>query len=235
MPLRILIVEDEVLIAETIKLYLEEQGHQVQDICISYEEAVESYLKNKPDLIILDIRLYGANSGIDYAHFLQDQSEKTPFIFLTSQHDRRIFDLALETSPHGYLAKPIQKESLWTTVETAYQLFKKGEKPIITFTLFDGQKKYKVDEREIVCVKSDHIYSNVHLVDGRKIVTRKPLSQFLKHIQSQLLFRCHRSFIINTLHVNDWDNNSVTLVNGDVVPVSRSRRDMLMELLQKGK
>lgn len=231
MSLRILIVEDEILIAETIKLYLEEQGHQVLDICISYEEAVDSFHQQRPDMVVLDIRLYGPKSGIDFANFLQEQSEKTAFIYLTSQHDRRIFDLALETTPYGYLAKPIQKESLWTTVETAYRLFKDDSPPTITYTLFDGQKKHKVNEREIVCVKSDHIYSNVHLVDGRKIVTRKPLSQFLKHIQSQLLFRCHRSFIINTLHVNDWDNNSVTLVNGEIIPVSRSKRDILGKML----
>ena len=227
-------MEDEVLIAETIKLFLAEQGHHILDICISYEEALEAYQRDRPDLVILDIRLYGQKSGIDFANFLQEQPEKTPFIYLTSQHDRRIFDLALETTPYGYLGKPMQKETLWTTVETAYRLYQEGTPPTITLTLFDGQKNHRVDEREIVCVKSDHVYSNVHLVDGRKIITRQPLGQFLENIKTRLLFQCHRSFIINTQHVSDWDNNNVTLVNGEVVPVSRSKRELLNSLLKGG-
>lgn len=235
MSLNILIIEDEILIAETIKLYLEEQGHHVQEICISYDEAVAAYNKTKPDLAILDIRLYGQKSGIDFAHFLTVQPVKTPFVYLTSQHDRRIFDLALETNPYGYLAKPIQKESLWTTIETAYRLFKKGDPPPLELTLFDGNKNHKVDEREIVCIKSDHVYASVHLTDGRKIITRRPLSQFLEQLHSKLLIQCHRSYIINTLHVSGWDSNSVTMANGVVAPVSRSKRDILKEKLKLGR
>lgn len=231
MPLRILIVEDEVLIAETIKLLLELQGHEVPDICISYEEAVAAYHKEKPDLVILDIRLYGDKSGIDFANFLQNQAETTPFIYLTAQYDRRIFNLALETTPYGYLAKPIQKESLWTTIETAYQIHQQGKAPDLELTIFDGQKNHRVKDKEIICIKSDHVYANVHLVDGRKIVTRTPLGQFLQNIQSKLLFQCHRSYIINTKHVNSWDNDTVTLVDGQKIPVSRSKRQVLMTLL----
>ena len=234
MPLQILIVEDEVLIAQMIKLYLEEQGHQVQDICISFEEAKAAFENKQPDFVILDIRLYGKKSGVDFARFLQEQPKKTPFIYLTSQHDRLIFDLALETNPYGYLAKPIHKESLWTTVETAYRLFQKGDSSPLKLTLFDGNKTHKVDEGEIVCIKSDHVYASVHMTDGRKIVTRRPLSHFLEQLHSQLLIQCHRSYIINTQYVSNWDNNnnSITLINGLVAPVSRSKKQLLINLLQ---
>ena len=233
MGLRILIVEDEVLIAETIRLYLRERGHQVTDCCISYQEAVAAYRRRKPDLVIIDIRLYGEKSGIDLARFLRLQKERTPFIFLTSQHDQRIFQLALSTTPHGYLAKPIQKESLWTTVDTAYRLHRQNEAPksLSVITLFDGTTKHRVREQEIVCVKSEHVYSNVQLTDGRDILMRVPLSQFLKKVQSTLLLQCHRSYIVNTGHIQAWDNDSVTLSNGAVVPVSRSRRSLLMDRL----
>lgn len=231
MKLRILIVEDEVFIAEMIKLYLEERGHQVLDICISYEEAVAAYKREKPQLVLLDIRLYGEKSGIDLAKFLQSQSEKTPYIYLTSQHDKRIFNLALETTPYGYLAKPLQKMTLWTTVESAYQLFLKNDQDDIILTVSDGRKKHRINEGDIVCMKSAHVYSNVYLVDGRTILTRKPLNQLLEGLQSQLLIQCHRSFIINTQYVKNWDNKVVTMVNGDVIPVSRKNRDLLVGCL----
>jgi DNA-binding response OmpR family regulator len=97
MSLRIQIIEDEVLIAETIRMHLEDQGHEVCNISISYEEAVEAFANDRPDLAIIDIRLYGEKSGIDYARYLFEQTNRIPFIFLTSQQDRRIFNLAVET------------------------------------------------------------------------------------------------------------------------------------------
>ena len=74
--LKILIVEDEILIAETIKLYLEEKGHIIQDICISYREATRAIEREQPDLVVLDIRLYGEKSGIDVAKYIKQQSKK---------------------------------------------------------------------------------------------------------------------------------------------------------------
>lgn len=230
LKLRILIVEDEVFIAEMIKLYLEEQGHQVVGICISCEEAIAACEREKPQLVLLDIRLYGEKSGIDVAKFLQSQSEKTPFVYLTSQHDRRIFNLALETIPYGYLTKPLQKMSLWTTIESAYRLFL-DNKEKITLTISDGNKSHRINEEEIICVKSDHVYSNVHLADGRTIMTRKPLNQLLQNIPSQILLQCHRSFIINTQYIKAWNNQTVTMINGAIIPVSRSKKALLMNCL----
>ena len=232
MSLRILIVEDEVLIAETIKLQLEEQGHIIQDICISYDEAISAYQQQRPDLVILDIRLYGSKSGIDVATYLCAQPQKTPFIYLTSQHDRRIADLALETTPYGYLAKPIQKESLWTTVAAAYKRFQSESLLEKELTIYDGQKKYKIKEREIVYIKSDHIYANILLANGKTIITRKPLSHFLQLLKSNLLIQCHRSYIVNKEYIDRWNSDSAYLVNGEVVPISRSKRQILLSQLQ---
>ena len=58
-PLKILIVEDEVLIGETIKIYLKERGHLPTDIVISYEEALQSLSLSLPDQVLVDIRLFG--------------------------------------------------------------------------------------------------------------------------------------------------------------------------------
>ncbi|MEM6725086.1 MAG: response regulator [Bacteroidota bacterium] len=231
MPLRILVVEDEILIAEMIRMYLEERDHRVPAICISYEEAIEAFHEEKPDLVILDIRLYGDKSGIDIAQYLRQQDPITPFVFLTSQYDKRVLKLALETSPFGYLAKPIQKETLWTTVETAYRLGNNGMNHNAEIVISDGHKNHKVKEHEILCIKSDHVYAQIHLVDGRKLVTRKSLRDLIDILKSELLFQCHRSFVINTACVHGWDKQTVTLVNGLRVPVSRSRKALLMEKL----
>jgi DNA-binding LytR/AlgR family response regulator len=233
MSLRIQIIEDEVLIAETIRMHLEDQGHEVCNISISYEEAVEAFANDRPDLAIIDIRLYGEKSGIDYARYLFEQTNRIPFIFLTSQQDRRIFNLAVETLPYGYLAKPIQRESLWTTVETAYRQFQQAKgKQEEVMTLFNGQQQFRVQADDIVFIESEHVYCKTVLKDGREVVARKSLKACLEELNSQDLFQCHRGFVINVKQVKSWDQQSVTLSNGAVVPVSRSKKDGLLALLE---
>jgi DNA-binding response OmpR family regulator len=88
-PNQILIVEDEILIADTIERYLTRQGYWVMGSAISCEEAETLYLRQTPDLALLDIRLSGSRTGIDFAHFIRKQARPAPFIYLTSQLDRR--------------------------------------------------------------------------------------------------------------------------------------------------
>ena len=104
---RTLIVEDEIIIADTIKRYLQKQGHEVVGTAISYEEATEIYKKEQPDIALLDIRLSGSKTGIDVAHFIQEQNDATPFIFLSSQLDSRSINAAKQTYPSGYLLSVI--------------------------------------------------------------------------------------------------------------------------------
>ena len=108
--LKILIVEDEVFIAETIKMYLEERNHEVMGSVISYEEAFfESYNLRRPDLVLLDIRLYGMKSGIDFAAYLKEQVNGPPLSFFSSQKDQIVLEQALETNPYGYLPNHFTK------------------------------------------------------------------------------------------------------------------------------
>lgn len=231
MKLRILIIEDEILIAEAVRLFLEEQGHEVVGICISYHEAVAAFLDHRPDMAILDIRLYGEKSGIDFAEFLLQQSPTIPFIYLTSQHDRRTFDYALNTVPYGYLSKPIRKESLWVTVETAYQLFLNGASKNRVVSLFDGEKNHRLNEDDILYIKSEHVYVRIYLADNRQVVVRKPLYQVLKELNSKVMFQCHRSYAVNINKISIYNDNQINLSNGENIPLSRSRKESLKAML----
>ena len=168
--LKILIVEDEILIAETIRFHLEEREHEVTDICISFEEAVQSYQLRKPDIVLLDIRLFGEKSGIDYANFLKEQTNTPPFIYLTSQYDKRVLDKALDTNPYGYLTKPFRKESLWTSIESAYNLYQSTNKKEEILHFFDGKMNHPVKLSELIYIHADHVYSIVYLTNNRKML-----------------------------------------------------------------
>jgi len=226
--LKILIVEDEIFIAETIKMYLMERDHEIIDIAISYEEAVQSYYLRKPDLVLLDIRLYGEKSGIDFANFIIAQSDAPPYIYLTSQFDTRVLDMALQTNPYGYVTKPFQKESLWTAVESAYNLFSHKNGKEESTIIADGKRNHLIKFQDILYVQADHVYSIIFTTKGEKIIVRKSLQQVFDQCDCNYLLYCHRSYIVNLKHIRTWNHDQIILDNAIVVPISKTRRDEIL-------
>lgn len=230
--LKVLIVEDEILIAETIRLYLMEFGHIACAICISYEEAIEAFHLHAPDIILLDIRLFGEKSGIDLANYLNQQSPKPPYIFLTSQFDKRIIEPALQTLPFGYLTKPFVKETLLTSIEAAIVLYEHQQNTHPKIEIYDGKQMHVVDLREIVYLQSDHVYTKYILQNGNALLSRISFSQALENLDPNTFFRCHRSYIINLSFIAHWNKEEVGMKNGDTIPVSRSNREALSEIIK---
>lgn len=231
--LKILIVEDEVFIADTIKLYLEERQHEVIGSAISYEEAFQAYNLRRPDLVLLDIRLYGIKSGIDFAAYLKEQVNGAPFIYLSSQKDQTILEQALETNPYGYLTKPFYKESLWTCIESAYHLYSARNTRDTAVIITDGRKNHLVKISNIVYIEADHVYSSVFLSSGEKLTVRKSLQQILDLANQPNLINCHRSYIINTQHVREWSPDHITMNNNESIPISRGRKEEVLQALSQ--
>ncbi|HRG69798.1 MAG TPA: LytTR family transcriptional regulator DNA-binding domain-containing protein [Saprospiraceae bacterium] len=233
--LNILIVEDEVLIAETIRLYLMDYNHTVAAICISYEEAIEAYHLHLPDLVLLDIRLYGEKSGIDVANYLNKQINKPPYIFLTSQYDKRTLDAAVQTVPYGYITKPFSKETLMASIEAAYRLFESQKVFDQKIEVFDGKNNHLLLNGDIVYLMAEHVYTKFVLKSGATILCRMTLQSSCETIKSNHFFQCHRSFIINLTHIANWNKEEIVMSNGDSIPVSRSRKEELSNLMNKEK
>jgi PAS domain S-box-containing protein len=120
---RILIVEDEAIIASVIAAALNKFGYEVSDILSSGEAAVAAALRKQPDLILMDIRLQGAMDGISAAERIQEQLD-IPIIYLTAYADEPTLERAKKTQPYGYIPKPFQEIELRTTIEMA--LYKHG-------------------------------------------------------------------------------------------------------------
>lgn len=230
--LKVLIVEDEILIAETIKIYLEDRGHQIVNIAISYDEAVSAYHLRKPDIVLLDIRLYGPHSGIDVANFILGQKESVPFIYLTSQYDQRILDHALTTNPYGYLTKPIQKESLWTSIESAYNLFLSKNAVDKMITIQDGKNNYQIKVNDILFIQADHVYSKIVNTQQKELIIRKTLQQVLELIDFDFIIYCHRSYIVNSKYITSWNQDEIILNKDTPIPISRSRKNEVLEKIK---
>jgi len=229
---QILIVEDEILIADTIKKYLGNSNYQVTGIAISYEEAVCLYLDQQPDLILIDIRLSGSKTGIDLANFVLQQKRIVPFVYLTSQLDSLNLEKAKATFPAGYLTKPIQKETLYTTIEIALYNHQKKELTVPNIQLLDGDKIVKVPLKDILFLKADHVYVEFYLTGGRKLLQRATLKQLLDQLPKDKFAQTHRSYAVNLQHIEGWDTSDV-YVQTHAIPVSRTRRKTLTPMLAK--
>jgi PAS domain S-box-containing protein len=115
---RILIVEDEGIIANHIASRLVKTGYEVAGIAESSEEALAQMAKFEPELVLMDIRIKGAMDGIETAVKIRETWD-VPVIYLTAHSDHETIDRAKLTGASGFLTKPIHHTSLATSIEMA--------------------------------------------------------------------------------------------------------------------
>jgi CheY-like chemotaxis protein len=115
---KILILEDERLIAESIKLLVESNGYLVTDIVASGEDAIKQTELNNPDLLLMDIRVAGQLDGIETAVMIRAKKQKIPIVFLTAHPRERFSHLnQLDPSTFLYLRKPYSDEDLLDAID----------------------------------------------------------------------------------------------------------------------
>jgi CheY-like chemotaxis protein len=115
---KILIVEDEILIARDTESKLKKMGYIVTGIAASHDEAIAAINLNKPDLILMDIRIKGQMDGIDTALEVQEKY-RIPVVFQTAHADDATVARARVTGSYGYLVKPIKDTEFKIAVENA--------------------------------------------------------------------------------------------------------------------
>jgi DNA-binding NtrC family response regulator len=114
---KILIVEDEFVVANALRITLVQAGYTVTGIASSADDADEQLLTEKPDFVILDIQLGGKRSGIDLARKLND--DHIAFIYLSANSSQKILEEAKATDPYGFLIKPFREQDLLVTLDIA--------------------------------------------------------------------------------------------------------------------
>jgi PAS domain S-box-containing protein len=117
-PTKVLIVEDEAIVAHDIEKRLRKAGYEVPAIAASGEQALQRIEQTSPDLVLMDINLQGPSDGIQVAAEVRNRYQ-LPVIFLTAYADKATLDRAKATEPFGYLAKPIGHVNLANTIEVA--------------------------------------------------------------------------------------------------------------------
>ena len=115
---RILVVEDESIVALDIQSQLTSLGYTVLAVVFSGEAAINSVAQTQPDLVLMDIKLKGEMDGVEAAHRIGSRFS-IPLIYLTAFADQDTLRRAKATNPYGYLLKPFEEDELHSAIETA--------------------------------------------------------------------------------------------------------------------
>ncbi len=116
--LKVLIAEDEGIVALDLKFSLESMGIQVVGVASTAQDAIQQAEQFEPDLVLMDIRLQGEMDGVQAANEIQEEL-KIPVIYLTAMADKSTIQRAMETKPHGFITKPFSESELRTVIEQA--------------------------------------------------------------------------------------------------------------------
>lgn len=218
---KILVVEDEIIIADNICTILEDLGYDVLEPAVSYTEALELLETEQPDLALLDIQLAGRRDGIDLAWKIKEDYQ-IPFIFLTSNADATTVDRAKKVNPPAYLVKPFDKNDLYTSIEVALYNYNQQdsvpsqtdkasqeESSILKEALFVKHKQcfQKIYFADILFLKSEHVYVKIVVSNNREYLIRSSLSKLIERLPA-FFFKIHRSYVVN---LNQLD--SIGLIN----------------------
>ena len=237
---KVLIVEDEMIIANSLADVIESFNYVALEPEITFTGAIESIEKEKPGIGIFDINLSGKKSGIDLAKVVQEEYD-FPFIFLTSNSDKLTLDQAKLTEPSAFLVKPFNNDELYAALELAlYNDSQKKQKEIITIdqvienALFIKSTNgyLRVNYDDILFLKSDNVYIDIVDVNDKTHVVRATINEYSDKLNSDFL-RIHRGYIINLKYLEKIDVVNVT-IGHHKIPIGNKYKDNLMRKIQKG-
>lgn len=237
--LRIMIVEDEPIIADEIAATIEDLGYTVAAKVIHSKEVVDTFIKCDADVVLMDINLGKGPDGIQLAATIKQQ-KNIPLIFLTSYSDKITIDRAKQVNPDGYIVKPFDEKDLQVAIEIAFNRFEQQQKPtteekpetfLVNKHLFirSKNKLIKLNPEEVIYAEAQSNYTLVKTEKEKYI-----LSTTLGIIEEKLLpfgfFRLHRSYLANIAKIDAIEEDHV-LIGGETVPISKKQKQDLMTLI----
>lgn len=229
MKIKILIVEDEVLVAEDIAGDLEADGFEVTGIAISGSEALQAIDKNPPHIVLMDINIKGDIDGIDTAKAI-NQKFPTPIIYVTSNTSSQFVSRAIKTGPHAIISKPYNYRDLVMAIELALNKHNKivieNEKKNINLdSIFvkHGDYHKRVLLESVLFIEADGSYCKVYTKENNYTFSFN-LNHFQKQISCPQLMRVHRSYIVNLSNIEGIDKSTL-LIDDKIIPVSAPYRN----------
>ena len=233
---RILVVKEDIIIAQKTCDTLESIGYEALQPAKNYKEALETIKTEFPDVALIDLQLSGKNTGIDIAKIIKEKYN-FPFIFLTPKIDTTTINLAKVVIPAAYLIRPFTINELHSSIEVALFNFSKKagsfhkDNLIIKDSVFikDKGSYKKVKFTDILYIKSAHVYIEIYLEDEQKHLIRTSLTAILESLDSSFI-RIHRSYIINTNHLSEIKPSFVKVNNIELAISKKYKEDLVKRI-----
>lgn len=241
---KILIVEDESIVAKDIHYSLEKLGYEVCGLASTGERAFELAQQEYPDLVLMDIMLKGPKNGIETAMKLREELG-IAVIFLTAYADEATLERAKIAEPQGYIIKPFKEVDLQTAIAMA--VYKHSKERMLRkerdflYSVIENNKDASVDfifvksNGKLIKLKTNDIYYVEALKDYviiHTFETRYTVHSTMKEIENKLGFgefiRVHRSFIVRLDKISSIEFPNLNLEKDKkIIPIGGSYREEL--------
>lgn len=228
--IKVLIVEDDILIAEHIKDLLENFGLPNIFMAHTKKNAIEILNLIKPELVLLDINLSGQLEGIQLAKII-DETIHCPYIYITANSDLLVIQKAINTKTAGYITKPIKKADFFAAIQLALKVNPTEEEKYLLVK--DSYSTVKIRLNDILYIESNGNYIHIFTKKG-KITCRQSLEWAKEQLPAYQFIQTHRSFIINSYQIKKVTYKSVYLEEIEV-PISKSNYAKIIEFIQAKK
>jgi len=241
--MNVIIIDDEQLARENIKAKI--KTHFPSFIIISeansYETGFVEIIKNRPDIIFLDVAMPG-KSGLDLLNDIGDIFFEVVFITAYNEYAIRAFDF----SAVGYVMKPIENTFFVGTVQRAIEnVNSKKEKENYKLLLTNFTKKKEEMEilaiasttsyqfvaiKNIIFIKAEGRYVEMNLLDGSTITSSNNIAFYSELLPDKSFINVHKSYIINKEYIKKYDKEGILYMqNGHEIPVARRKKNFLLE------
>jgi DNA-binding LytR/AlgR family response regulator len=242
-PIRILVVEDESMVAKDIMARLNRKGYEVSGIAATADEALDILKTHDTDLCLLDIKLSGPVNGIELARRIKDTTP-VPVIFLTSMNNDSIFEQAKAANPAAYMLKPFNDRELQMAIDLAVSNYATGKTAQVNFTppdikedaifrlkesifLRKKERFERVDFKNILWAEAESNYTTIVTTTGQFVLS-VTLHEVEKQLTAPYFMRIHRSYLVNLQCIDSIEGNML-VINNRSFQVSKSKRDEVFQ------
>jgi DNA-binding LytR/AlgR family response regulator len=208
--LKVLIVEDESIVAKDIQNSLKKMGYIVTAVVSSGEKGIDEIEQSRPDLILMDIMLKGDMTGIEAANVIRERFD-IPVIFLTAYADDNTLNKAKISEPYGYILKPFKEKELQTTIEMAIYKHERDSMVKRERDLYHSIVENK-ESKDSIFVRADYRlnkikFEDIYFVEALKdyvvintsdnlFTTHTTMKEMIRILPPKDFVRIHRSFIV---------------------------------------
>lgn len=236
--LKILIVEDDPMIAESVQDIIGILRHEIVGVADDAEKAIAICNENLPDLALLDIQIGGDIDGVDLADLL-NQNFEIPFIFTTAFADNETISRAKSKGPYGYLVKPYGIKEMNAAIEvamSAYERFKKAKDNQAISRVIQDSIFLKVDSKLIKVKINDILYIEakgdyaLFKTAEKGFIVHTTMKRVEERLSDHNFVKVHRSYVINLSKIVDIEESNL-LIEHKVIPISRANKEALIERL----